>query len=76
MNTDFHNFFWCVHDTSTPTFLMNFHVIKYSEKIHIFLVDYIILLFICAYYCKNFYLITLDSKKETKIKVMYMVVKK
>lgn len=55
---------------------MNFHVIKYSEKIHIFFVDYIILLFICAYYCKIFYLITFDSKEETKIKVMYMVVKK
>lgn len=76
MNTEFHNFFWCVHNTSIPTFLMNFHVIKYSEKIHIFFVDYIILLFICAYYCKIFYLITFDSKKETKIKVMYMVVKK
>lgn len=55
---------------------MNFHVIKYSEKNHIFFVDYIILLFIYAYYCKIFYLITFDSKEETKIKVMYMVVKK
>lgn len=43
---------------------MNFHVIKYSEKIHIFFVDYIILLFICAYYCKIFYLITFDSKRN------------